>query len=297
MPPKKRIKFSDEHKRKVRLFYNTVPDGGSRPSQQDVVNFAKTVLYIDIDQPQVSKWTSRRYASLETTIVPSHGYRQRLRPYETLEHALFEWMQQMETRITLTGSLIMYQADRFYHRLPYYSSEEWLQQKATVGFTEPKWSPGWLGNFKATYGIAKHKRHGELASAKAINCDEEIEAIQRQLLAYALCDIYNCDKTGLFFKAIPDVSLTTKPTPGQKIKKDRITAIHTCSADGERLKIWFIGKAKSPRCFKNIKLAAMAWYWRNNKKAWMNTAIMIEYLLWFDKQVAGRQVDALTLTY
>lgn len=66
--------------------------------------------------------------------------------------------------------------------------------------------------------------------------------------------------------------------------------MHTCNAAGERMKIWFIGKAAKPRCFKNIKITAMNLFWRSNKKAWMNTELMMEYLQWFDKQMAGRQV-------
>ena len=64
--------------------------------------------------------------------------------------------------------------------------------------------------------------------------------------------------------------------------------MHTYNALGKRLKIWFIGKLKNPRCFKNIKVEAMNMFWRNNQKAWMNTNIMMEYLKWFDKQMAGR---------
>ena len=86
-------------------------------------------------------------------------------------------------------------------------------------------------------------------------------------MKFALRDIYNCDKTGLFYKAVPDSSLSTKQLPGYKIKKDRITAIHTYSAAGERMKIWFIGKSQNPRYFKNIKIEAMNMFWRNNKKA------------------------------
>jgi hypothetical protein len=188
-------------------------------------------------------------------------------------------MKRMEERLSITQAILKAKASHFFIRMPMYAGQE-----------EPKWSTGWLRRFELKYGIAKQKKHGELASAIAINCDEEIEAIQKQLLEYALCDIYNCDETGLFFKAVPDSSLSTKPVPGQKIKKDRITIMHTCSADSERLKIWMIGKSKTPRCFKNIKIKNLRLFWRNNKKAWMNTELMMEYLKWFDKEMAGRQV-------
>ena len=152
---------------------------------------------------------------------------------------------------------------------------------------EPKWLNGWLENFQAKYSIAKTKKHSKLGSANAINYNKEIKAIQLQLLQFALRDIYNYNKTGLFFKAVLDFLLTTKPLPRQKIKKDRITAMHTYSALGKRLKIQFIGKLKNPRCFKNIKVKVINMFWRNNQKAQINTNIIMEYLKWFNKQMAG----------
>ena len=129
---------------------------------------------------------------------------------------------------------------------------------------EPKWLNSWLENFQVKYSIVKTKKHSELGFANAINCNKEIKAIQLQLLQFALYNIYNYNKTGLFFKAIPNSLLTTKPLLRQKIKKDRITAMHTYNALGKRLKIQFIGKLKNPRYFKNIKVKAINMFWRNN---------------------------------
>ena len=39
-----------------------------------------------------------------------------------------------------------------------------------------------------------------------------------------------------------------------------------CSASGEKLKPMLIGKAKKPRCFKNINVTNLPVIWRSNKK-------------------------------
>ncbi|KAI1005785.1 hypothetical protein K3495_g2433 [Podosphaera aphanis] len=66
--------------------------------------------------------------------------------------------------------------------------------------------------------------------------------------------------------------------------------MHTTSASGLVLKILYNGTSKQLRCFKNVKIESFNFVYRNNKKAWMNTEIMIEYLKWFDKEMAGRKV-------
>lgn len=66
--------------------------------------------------------------------------------------------------------------------------------------------------------------------------------------------------------------------------------MHTANAAGEKMKIWFIGNSEKPRCFKNINLKALRMEYKSNRKAWMNTAVTIAYLKWFDEQMVGRLV-------
>ncbi|KAI0998774.1 hypothetical protein K3495_g9422 [Podosphaera aphanis] len=155
--------------------------------------------------------------------------------------------------------------------------------------TEPAWSNGWPQRFQQLYGIHKTRRYGEASSALASH-DEEIRTIQQALTDFPLREIYDRDETGLFYKSVPEVSPTTCHLSGHKANKDRVTTMHTVLASGQVLKIWYIGTSKQPRCFKNVKIESFNFVYRNNKKAWMNTEIMIEYLKWFDKEMAGRNV-------
>jgi hypothetical protein len=187
MAPKRRAQHTEEQKKRVRKFSFTLLPHGKPPSQAEVITFAKNELGIDIDQSMVSRWTNKKHAYLDTPSSSSSStaaprYRHRDRPFETIELALYEWIKRMEVTLSITGAIIRTKAAQFHQRMPQYQNQE-----------EPKWSNGWLTNFQAKYGIKLHRRHGEAGSANAINCDEEIEAIQQQLLKFALRDIYNCD--------------------------------------------------------------------------------------------------------
>ena len=49
-------------------------------------------------------------------------------------------------------------------------------------------------------------------------------------------DIYNCDETGLFFRALPDKTLALKSedAKGGKLAKERLTVLLCASATGEK---------------------------------------------------------------
>ncbi|KAI0995678.1 hypothetical protein K3495_g12501 [Podosphaera aphanis] len=118
--------------------------------------------------------------------------------------------------------------------------------------------------------------------------------IQARVAQYAPNDQYNCDETGLFWKLIPDRSLATMQLAGVKKEKARITIHHCCNATGtHKLPIWIIARHKRPRCFAAAGVRdpeVLGIKWRTNKKAWMITGIMMEWLLWFDRQMVGRKV-------
>jgi len=51
----------------------------------------------------------------------------------------------------------------------------------------------------------------------------------------------------------------------------------------EKLKLFVIGKAKNPRCFKGIKSLPVDY--RSNKKDWMTSSLFSEWLLNFDRKM------------
>jgi hypothetical protein len=111
---------------------------------------------------------------------------------------------------------------------------------------------------------------------------EAIHNIRVRTALYDPCDLYNMDEAGLYWKMVLDRSLSTEQLSSIKREKSRISLAITENGDGtERVPVRAIGSAKKPRCFKNINIDNLGVKWRANKKAWMTTTIMREYLLWF----------------
>ncbi|KAJ8959927.1 hypothetical protein NQ314_006129 [Rhamnusium bicolor] len=71
--------------------------------------------------------------------------------------------------------------------------------------------------------------------------------------------VYNCDETGLNWKALPQRTLASsseKTAPGYKARNERITVMICVNASGEHsIPILVIEKAKKPRAFKNMDFA------------------------------------------
>ncbi|XP_060573116.1 tigger transposable element-derived protein 6-like [Ruditapes philippinarum] len=61
---------------------------------------------------------------------------------------------------------------------------------------------------------------------------------------------------------------------------------------GEKLKPLVIGKSAKPRCFSRIKPERLPVTYRNNKKAWMTSELMIDWLKSVDRQMkrSGRHI-------
>ena len=88
---------------------------------------------------------------------------------------------------------------------------------------------------------------------------ETIEAWQERLKTlvegYTPEDIWNADETGCFLQALPQRSLANakKSCKGGKKSKIRVTLVFLVNAAGGKELPIVIGRAASPRCFKDIK--------------------------------------------
>lgn len=152
----------------------------------------------------------------------------------------------MRRGATITGEILQEMANKIWDRLPQYSALE-----------RPKFSHGWLHKFKQRHNIRQRIRHGEAAQVDREALEEDLKELQRICDEYQLQDIYNMDETGLFWKAMPDRTLSSETLVGGKRAKSRITANLCCNADGsDKLPIGFIGKFNKPHCFKGININA-----------------------------------------
>ncbi|KIK83360.1 hypothetical protein PAXRUDRAFT_14622 [Paxillus rubicundulus Ve08.2h10] len=156
-----------------------------------------------------------------------------------VELALIHWVQHMEAKgETATGPMLREKRRRFEGELQVPEKERLL-------------SEGWLQSFCKTYKICEHRQHGEAGSVDTEAAQVEREHCQKILARYSLRDRWNFNETALFPYAPPDHGLATKQMSRKKKEKFRITIGVACNADrSEKLKPFFIGKAKKPRCFR-----------------------------------------------
>ena len=192
-----------------------------------------------------------------------------------------------KNKAIITGDILKAQAAKFWAALPQYTD-----------IKEPKWSNGWLGNFKTRFKIREYAQHGEAASA-AVDSPEAIQQMKdlRELVAeYEPRNVLNMDETGLFWKQSPNRSLTTESLSGGKKSKDRITLALTSNADGsEKFAVWVVGKSKNPRCLKNIDQKNLRVIYRYNKSRWMTGTICEEYLQWLNNKMRAQKRKVLLL--
>lgn len=278
--PRRRQGLSDEDRKKIRAYHFA-----GRPHKRNhdaiIAWFRTEPGGRTINQSQVSKILSKKWAYLDDTDADPDVKRHRGCEWPELERVLFEWQQRMQAKgQTVTGDQIRGQAQLFFTRLPTYA-----------GRLLPSFSHGWLDGFKSRHGIRSFVRHGEAGSADISALPAELLKIQAITAEYDACDVYNMDETALYWKRSPDRGLATQRLPGVKVDKCRMTIALTINADGsDRVPLWIIGTAANPRCMKNVRQSALRCKYRNNKKAWMNSTIMLEYLEWFDRRMSGRQV-------
>ena len=179
-----------------------------------------------------------------------------------------------QKRATITDDILKGMALIFWDKLPQYADAP-----------QPRFSTGWIDAFKARHQIKKFRQHGESRVVDRVLV-EELAELREDLKNTDNEHIFNMDETALFWKTTPNDTLATEQTSGERHEKARITARFCSNVTGIRkLRPWFIGKIKSPRCFNNagVRFENLAMVWRADKSLWMTGLLFKEYLLWFDK--------------
>ena len=105
---------------------------------------------------------------------------------------------------------------------------------------------GWFARWKKRNGLVFVTLQGESAEADTLSADEFLKnkwpELKRQFNGR---DIFNADETGIYFRALPDSTYAKKEAKktakGFKTAKDRLTALVTCSLEGEKLPLLVIG--------------------------------------------------------
>ena len=110
---------------------------------------------------------------------------------------------------------------------------------------------------------------------KEHDTDTWIENVLKPTLRrYRGKDIFNADESGLFWRLLPDKTLTFKSKKcfgGQK-SKERLAFLVCMNMGGsEKLPLYTIGRFQRPRCFTGLK--SLPVQYAANTKAWMNAQL------------------------
>ena len=281
LPKRPNKGISDAQKKALRVF---VADTRPRPSQRACVEWFNSKFDRLIDRATVSKILSSKYDYLDTGLA-SIQTRPSISQWPILDQALFEWQQQHQdtTGFPITGPLLRLKAIEFWKKIPQYQN-----------LPLPLFSDGWLTRFKKRHHLRYRSFHGEAASVP-MSVHEDMKALRTVCNRYQKEDIYNMDETGLFWRRMPNGGLSTQNLAGRKQDKTRITIVVATNATGsDRIPLWLIGTAKTPRTLRKVNTRAIGCVWRWNKKAWMRGNIMAEWLHAFYKHI-GKQRRVLLL--
>ncbi|GES85616.1 CENP-B homolog protein 2-like [Rhizophagus clarus] len=170
---------------------------------------------VKIDQSTVSKILKEKdkWKAVVSAEVSNKTFRHREAKFPSLDHAMSLWVENATAGgVTLTDLLIKEKARVFAQAFN-------IQESELVFLNE------WLEKFKKRNNIQRYRAHREAGSAPLESLAEEQMKLRRLLGQFTLDQIYNIDKTGLFYRMPPNQTLSTKPILGQKKDKTRITVL------------------------------------------------------------------------
>jgi hypothetical protein len=232
---------------------------------------------------QVQNILKRKAEIMEGYEENASADRKRLRvqtPNEELNNLMWAWFQKVRSNgITVTGPMLQ---------------EKALMYASELNVTDFKASTGWLTRFRQRHNISFLSVCGESACVSQDTVEDWKDKLSDIIEGYSARDIYNMDETGLFFRALPDKTLSVKgeDCKGGKKSKERITLSLCVNMEGDFEKPVVIGRAAKPRCFKNLKTENLPVTWYHNQKAWMTQKLFKNWCMDFNERMkrAGRHV-------
>jgi hypothetical protein len=272
--PRKSI--SDTQRQRLRQWYYSQP---VKPSQKQCIAWFKEQYNHLISQSTVSEALGDKFKHLDTQIATDRA-RNRPPQWPLLEAILFDFQKSIESNgASTTYEILRQKAVQIWSQIPQYRDQP-----------TPDFSIGWLTKFNKRHNIKHRILHGEAGSVP-VTAEEEMKAVRTLCGEYNEEDVYNMDETGLFWRSAVNHGLLSAPLPGRKQDRSRITLVCCTNSTGsDRLPLWCIGHAKQPRALKGVNVDALGCKWRNSRKAWMNTVIMIDWLKSFYHHIGSRTV-------
>ncbi|CAH2248484.1 tigger transposable element-derived 1-like [Pelobates cultripes] len=145
-------------------------------------------------------------------------------------------------------------------------------------------SRGW---FETRSGIHIVVRHGKAVSFNVAGAEkfatEFLEVIVSE--GYLTQQVFNCDKTGLFWKRMPKRTFVTEEEtsllPGHKPLKDRLTLMFCANASGTfKVKPLLVYSSENLRAFKKHKVnkEQLSVLWWSNPNPWITRLLFVHWV-------------------
>ena len=206
-----------------------------------------------------------------SSVTSSACKRMRTSAYGEIDDALPKWFKQTRSvQMPVSGPMLAEIAERFPKEL---NMPDW------------KCSNGFLERFKKRH-ITFKVAAGEAASIEGEAVEDWVSRLPTILEGFSPDDVFNMDKTGMFYKLLPDRTLCFRDEKchGGKRAKDRLTAAVCCNMTStKKCPLFMIGKSQNPRCFKNVKSLPVTY--KANKRAWITGELFEEWVVAFDRKM------------
>lgn len=208
--------------------------------------------------------------------LPSKCKKMKSCEFKDVEECVLKWLKQCRDKnLPIGGPILQEKAQQFAKDLNHENFRA---------------SNGWLQNFKKRHELVFRKVCGESASVDNDVCVQWKDTLAEVTGGYKPEDIYNADETALFFKCLPDKTLSFKGDKchGGKASKHRLTLLLGVNSTGtHKLKPLIIGKSAKPRCFKNV--TSFPTDYMSNKKAWMTCDAFTVWLRNLNKEMKKKK--------
>ena len=204
---------------------------------------------------------------------PRSRKRRRSGKSEDVEEALYTWFVDVRAKDAPVTSAVL--------------EEKANHLAGLLGKPDFKATNGWLCRWKSRHGIKFKKTHGEKKDADVDAAAQWSSTVLAEILErYEPGNVYNADETGIYYRALPDGTLTfsTDSLSGSKKAKDRITAMVAVNMDGtDKRPLFIIGKSKQPRCFRGIPQLPVPY--TSSANTWMTASIFRQWLVEFNRDM------------
>lgn len=244
-----------------------------RSASDSLTSFAKRLEMA----PSTIQTILKNREHIETSSVTISCKRKKVKcsKYEDIETILMEWIQDARhANIPLNGPIVQAKAKE-------------IAQLLGVEFSA---SNGWLDRFKKRNGLVYKQICGESEAVDLENVNSwRTNILSQYLRKYEPKDVFNADEFGLFFKLMPNKTITTlkgEKCHGGKLSKERLTVLVGSNADGsEKLDLLVIGKSKTPHCLRRVPKSKFPCAYSDQNKAWMTSQRFEKWLKALDRKM------------